>query len=639
MDTALTLLDGVIADAADALVARQAVDGHWIFELEADATIAAEFILLNHFLDEIDDPLEAKVAAYLRNIQGAHGGWPLFHGGAADISATVKAYYALKLAGDSPDCPHMQKARKVVLEHGGASQVNVFTRITLALFGQMHWRNTPVIRAEAVLLPEWSPFHLSKVSYWSRTVMVPLMVLATRKAQARNPRGIGIGELFADPKDRDITPLANATGSFPGRALIMLDRAAQWAEPLFPAGAETRAIAQAMDFVGQRLNGEHGLGAIFPAMANALMAMDVLGMARDHPDRQAARRAIDALVVETKHSAYCQPCLSPVWDTALAAHALIEAGRPGDGPALAQAGDWLAERQILACDGDWITRRPGTRPGGWAFQYSNDHYPDVDDTAVVATALDRINRHRHHATIDRAAAWVIAMQSANGGWGAFDADNTHHYLNHIPFADHGALLDPPSADVSGRCLGFLAQLGLDPRDKPLRRAVDYLWAEQEENGSWFGRWGTNYIYGSWSVIAPLRAAGIAAHDPRIARAAAWIKARQRLDGGWGEDCRSYWPGQENCPAPVSTPSQTAWAVLALMAAGETHSGAVRRGIDWLLQAPRYNGRWLEDHFNAVGFPRVFYLRYHGYSHYFPLWALSRYRTLTRGIPQAPEPGL
>jgi squalene-hopene/tetraprenyl-beta-curcumene cyclase len=390
------------------------------------------------------------------------------------------------------------------------------------------------------------------------------------------------------------------------------------------------------------MNGEDGLGAIFPPMANFLMVLDRLGYERDHPIRQTARHAIDLLLSQPyADRQFCQPCVSPIWDTGLAVLAMMEAGEPMAGGSISGALEWLKARQILDVAGDWAATRPHAKPGGWAFQYRNDHYPDVDDTAVVAMALHRADPKKYAETVERATAWVIAMQSANGGWGAFDAENVHYHLNHIPFADHGALLDPPSADVSARCISLLCQLGYE-RDHPtVARGLAFLHREQEADGSWFGRWGTNYVYGTWSVLCALNMAGEDPESPATRKAVAWLRAKQNADGGWGETGDSYYPERtagsfQRC----STASQTAWAVLALMAAGEVHSEAVHRGIAYLGLAARESGaRWLEEDYTAVGFPRVFYLRYHGYAAYFPLWALARFQALTRDNQRRPLFGM
>ena len=632
-------IEQVIEDAAAGLRGLQHDDGHWLFELEADATIPAEYVLLNHFLDEIDDETEARLGAYIRARQADHGGWPLFPGGAFDISCTVKAYYALKLIGDDPDAPHMVRARKAVLAAGGAARCNVFTRISLALFGQVPWRAVPSMPVEMINLPRWFPFHLDKVSYWSRTTIVPLTILLALKPRARNPRGVEIAELFTTPPERDWHYFPRDTVT--QWCFLTLDRVLSVGENAIPGGVRRRAIDKALDWCMTRLNGEDGLGAIFPPMANVVMAFDALGYGADHPPRRTARRAVDLLLTEPANGdQYCQPCVSPVWDTGLAALSLLECDSEDDRRAADESLPWLADLQIRDVAGDWAAMRPDAPPGGWAFQYRNDYYPDVDDTAVVAMALHRADPEAHREAIERAADWIVAMQNENGGWGAFDAENEHYALNHIPFADHGALLDPATADVSARCVSFLCQIGYSRQHATVARGLAYLRAEQEENGSWFGRWGTNYIYGTWSVLCALNAAGEDPASPAIRKAVAWLEARQRADGGWGETGDSYYAERiERSFDVVSTPSQTAWAVLALMAVGEVRSDAVRRGIDYLCRAEREGATWLEDDYTAVGFPRVFYLRYHGYSAYFPLWALARYRSLVRGNDHRPRHGM
>ncbi|WP_448190979.1 squalene--hopene cyclase [Azospirillum sp. sgz301742] len=624
-------LDRLVGQASAALKALQRDDGHWVFELEADTTIPAEYVLMCHYLGEpVESEREAGIGRYLRAALGEHGGWPLFHDGDFNISASVKAYFALKMIGDDPQEPHMRRARDAILAAGGAARANVFTRFLLALFGEVPWRAVPVMPVELMLAPRWFPVHLSKIAYWSRVVIVPLLILAALKPRARNPKGVRIRELFTIPPEAERRYNTNPTGSAWGIAFLGLDHVLRATEPWFPKGPRRRAIDAAADFLMPRLNGEDGLGAIFPAMVNAVLALHALGHPPDHPAVAAARRALDRLLVERGESGYCQPCVSPVWDTALAAHALMEAGEAPDGFALERAFDWLRDRQILDRVGDWADgcRGVAPRPGGWAFQYDNALYPDVDDTAVVAMALHRSGSPRYRLAVERAAEWILGLQSRCGGWGAYDADNVHHYLNHIPFADHGALLDPPTADVTGRCLGFLAQAGYG-RDLPaVAKAIDFLLREQEPDGSWYGRWGTNYVYGTWSVLCALNAVGEDPDSPAMRRAVAFLKSRQRPDGGWGEDCATYWAERKG-EAKASTPSQTAWAVLGLMAAGAVGSRAVQRGIAFLERAPRDGALWREDLYTGVGFPRVFYLRYHGYAAYFPLWAVARYRGLLR----------
>jgi len=627
-------LDAAIASATEAMLAARKEGGHWCFELEADATIPAEYVLLCHFLGEEPNlVLEEKIGRYLRRIQGGHGGWPLYADGAFNISATVKAYYALKMIGDDTEAPHMKRAREAVLAHGGAEEANVFTRIQLALFGQIPWRAIPSMPVEMMLLPRWFPIHLSKMSYWARTVLAPLLVLMARKPQAANRRGIGVPELFlpkgAPKPPKEKSHVHPGWAAFFGGLDVLLKGVdkASW-----PKRTRKRAVDEAVRFTTERLNGEDGLGAIYPAMANATMMFHVLGYAADHPDYVAARTSVAKLLVEKEDEAYCQPCVSPIWDTSLAAHAMMETGDVRAEEAAAEALRWLKPHQILDVKGDWEEVRPGLRPGGWAFQYANAHYPDTDDTAVVAMAMDRLRpKLADGASFDepvaRALEWIEGMQSRNGGWGAFDADNTYHYLNNIPFADHGALLDPPTVDVSARCIGFLAQLG-EPKDSPrMQAAVRYIEKEQLEDGSWFGRWGVNYVYGTWSALCALNAAGLGPQTPSVRRGAAWLIAIQNPDGGWGEFADSYkldYSGYERAP---STASQTAWAVLGLMAAGEVDHPAVARGIAHLVATQETDGFWGQEHYTGGGFPRVFYLRYHGYPKYFPLWAMARYRNL------------
>jgi len=620
-------LERAIADARDALLARQQPSGHWLFELEADCTIPAEFILMMHFLDEIDSALEPKLAAFLRARQSDHGGWPLYYGGPFDLSCSVKAYYALKLAGDDPQVAHMVRARDVILQSGGAARANVFTRLALAMFGQLPWRGVPYIPVEIMLLPKWFPFHLDKVSYWSRTVMVPLFVLCSRKVRAKNPRAVDISELFTVPPELERNYFRR--GGVINRAFLLLDRLGRMIDPLVPRALRAHATRRAEQWINARANGEDGLGAIFPAMVNALEVMVTLGYAADDPRRVLAKRAIYKLLVIGEHTAYCQPCVSPVWDTALSCLALDEEGSGAARGAICKALEWLRPLQLLDAPGDWRIRRPQLPGGGWAFQFNNGYYPDLDDTAAVAWAMHAAPQpERYAGMLARALDWLVGMQSENGGFASFDVDGTCYYLNEIPFADHGALLDPPTADVTARVVTILARVGR-AQDRPaLERAIAYLRSSQESDGSWFGRWGTNYIYGTWSVLVALAAAGIGAEDPAVRRAVAWLASCQQADGGWGESNDSYLDPDLAGRGLGSTPYQTAWALLGLMAAGATDASVLRRGVQFLLRAQQADGLWDHPSYTAPGFPRVFYLRYHGYCAYFPLWALARYRRLT-----------
>jgi squalene-hopene/tetraprenyl-beta-curcumene cyclase len=479
------------------------------------------------------------------------------------------------------------------------------------------------------------------MSYWARTVVVPLLVLCALKPCARNPLGVRIDELFSG---RPARLSSQADHVHKGWRLffdaldVVLKRGDRW----WPRKMRAQAIARCEQWVTQRLNGQDGLGAIYPAMANSVMMYDALGYAPDHPHRATARDSVERLLIFKDDEVYCQPCVSPVWDTALAAHAMLEVGSED---ALARANralDWLRPRQVLDVVGDWADPRPNVRPGGWAFQYNNDHYPDLDDTAVVVMAMDRaagLSDGGNGEAISRAREWVDGLQCEDGGWAAFDADNTSFYLNNLPFADHGALLDPPTADVSARCVSMLAQLGEGADAPRMKAALAWLERAQEPEGSWFGRWGVNYIYGTWSVLCALGRAGIAREHLMIARAVDWLKTIQNPDGGWGESCDSYaLDRQGHEPAP-STASQTAWALLGLMAVGEAKSPEVTRGIDWLMTHQEADGLWGQELYTGGGFPRVFYLRYHGYPRYFPLWALARFRNLSRANTDRPAWGM
>jgi len=625
-------LQVAISDARTALISEQQEDGHWTYQLEADCTIPAEYILMNHFADTIDDELESKIAVYLREHQADHGGWPLFYGGDFDLSCSVKSYYALKMAGDDPHDEHMVKARDAILQHGGAAHANVFTRILMAMFEQVPWRATPFIPAEVILLPKWFPFHIDKVSYWSRTVMVPLFVLCTLKAKAANPRAIDIRELFVTPPEEEqhyfriTTPLT--------RAFLILDHVGSLFEKLVPRFVRNISVRKCEKWFTDRMNEEHGIGGIFPAMVNVYESLIVLGHDKNSAVVKQARKAIDNLLIHEDDKSYCQPCFSPVWDTALACQTLIETQEDDvhdeTTTKIKDGLNWLKDRQLSDEPGDWRIPCPDLEGGGWAFQYSNYYYPDLDDTAMVAWTMHRTGDDTYSEAIHRAAIWLEGMKSKGGGFGSFEVNNTQYYLNYIPFADHGALLDPPTADVTGRCIALLSLADKTKYEQSIKNAIQYLKNEQEGDGSWFGRWGTNYIYGTWSVLTALE---LAEEDPQqsyIRRAVSWLEEIQNEDGGWGESNESYYPPRHRHPYP-STSFQTAWSLLALLAVGEVNSEAVKRGISYLLECQETNGLWSDLDYTAPGFPRVFYLKYHGYSKYFPLWALARYNNLNQQL--------
>jgi len=617
-------LETAVGKSAEALREKQHESGYWSFDFEADCTITAEYILMMHYIGTVDLSLEERMARYLRKHQESDGSWPLYQGGGGDLSCTVKAYYALKLAGDDPGSEPMKRARQYILACGGAERSNVFTHYALAMFGQVSWKAVPFLPVEIMLFPKWFPFHISKISYWSRTVMIPLAVLYSHRAKAANPTNTGISELFISPREVE-------HGYFPVRSrcnwlFLRLERLARKGECLIPSGVRRLATRRAMDWIGERLNGTDGLGAIFPAMVNAYEALLLTGVPPDDPRCRQAREALEKLVIHRGEESFCQPCVSPVWDTALSALALSETGRGEDLESALQGLDWLKARQILEVRGDWAEKRPDVPPGGWPFQFGNDHYPDLDDTALVAFAMHKINPVRYEDSIHRAIAWLKGLQSRNGGFASFEVNNTQYYLNEIPFADHGALLDPPTADVSARCamlFGATDGKAKEP-DRALEDVLKYLYAEQEPDGSWYGRWGTNYIYGTWSVLTALEQCGDS-HPEAVAKAVNYLKSRQRPDGGWGETNDSYEDPSLSGSAHRSTAFHTAWALLALMAAGENRSPAVTRGIRFLVNAQSEDGLWYDPEFTCPGFPRVFYLKYHGYDKYFPLWALARYR--------------
>ena len=621
-------LDNAIESAKNKILKEQEKDGHWVYELEADCTIPAEYILMNHFSGEINNKTEEKIAAYLRDQQNEEGGWSLYTDGNFDLSCSVKTYFALKLVGDDQHEEHMIRAKTMILNHGGAAHCNVFTRITMALFGQVPWRATPFIPAEVILLPKWFPFHIDRVSYWSRTVMVPLFILCTLKPTAVNQRGIDIRELFITPPEDELNYFKVTTKL--KRIFLWLDHIGQLVEKLVPEFVRRYSIRKCEQWFLERMNDEHGIGGIFPAMVNVYESLVILGYPKDHPTRKMARQAIDNLLTERNNTIYCQPSLSPIWDTALVSQALIETENNKPSIEVKNALDWLKDQQLSNEPGDWRIQKPELDGGGWAFQYSNYYYPDLDDTSMVAWAMQRTNNDKYAESIKRAAIWVAGMQSRGGGFGSFDINNTHFYLNEIPFADHGALLDPPTADVTGRAIALLSLANRKKYTENIKAGIDYLKIEQENDGSWFGRWGTNYIYGTWSVLTALEIAGEDSQQAYIKKAVEYLLQIQNSDGGWGESNDSYYPPKHYRPCK-STAFQTAWVLLALLAVGEVKNTSVKKGINYLLSNQLSNGQWYDNSYTAPGFPRVFYLKYHGYSKYFPLWALARYRNLLRKI--------
>ena len=625
-------VDHAISRARDVLLATQAPDGHWVGEAEANSTITSEYLLLCHLLDRVDREREAKMVRYLRERQLADGGYSLYDGGSANLSATIKAYFAMKVAGVSVDDPAMAAARALILERGGPVQADVFTKILLALFGEYDWRGVPSMPVEIMLLPRWSFFNLLEVSYWSRTVIVPLLILMDSKPVMRLPESCRLDELWPVPREHTSLRFPRIPRPFSPKRFIWknlfigVDDALKGWERLGPRPFRGRAIEAALRWLEERLAVPGGLGGIFPAMTNAVLALRTLGYPEDHPLIRGQIKEIENLGVETTDSLHYAPCVSPVWDTSLAANALIESGLAPDHPQLVRAGEWMMDKQITV-PGDWQVKRPDVPPGGWPFQYHNDFYPDLDDSAMVMMALAKIqglDPERKARCMERGLAWFVGMQGSDGGWASFDADNSRLVFNNIPFADHGALLDPSTEDLTGRGLELLGTLGHGPDHPAAQRALGFIRKTQHETGAWYGRWGVNYIYGTWSVLRGLGAIGEDCLADYIQRAIAWIEQRQNDDGGWGETLASY-EDETLAGRGESIPSQTAWALLGLFAAGRTEGKAVEQGIRYLIDTQTADGSWEDPLWNGTGFPRVFYLKYHLYAKYFPLWALGVYR--------------
>lgn len=600
--------------------------GYWVGELEADTTLTSEYIMLRHFLGRVDKDRERKAANYLRAKQLPDGGWDLFPGSPSDISATVKAYFALKLVGHSAGEPFMAKARENIRTKGGVTKANVFTKITLALFGQYDWRGVPSMPIEIMLLPRQAYINLYEVSYWSRTVIVPLLILMDLKPVCRVPELAGIEELYVPSRaEADLRfPLSDQLISWKN-FFIGLDRLLPSLEHWAPRPFRARSRQQALAWILARM-GPGGLGGIYPAMANAVMALHTLGYSEDHPKMAEGWKEIEQLGIEEVDTFRMQPCLSPIWDTSLAVNALVESGLPANHPTLLKAAAWLLQGQILR-RGDWQVKRPDLAAGGWPFQFRNDFYPDTDDTAMVLMALKKVrlpDRADIRHVLDKGLTWFLGMQAESGGWGSFDAENNRLILNNIPFADHGALLDPPTEDLAGRGLETLGTFGETSAHPHAASALEFIKRTQSPNGPWYGRWGVNYIYGTWSVLRGLQAIGENMNAPYVRRAVRWLEQHQNPDGGWGETLLSY-ADPSLAGKGESMPSQTAWALLGLVAAGEARSPATARGIRYLLEAQRPDGSWDDPLWNGTGFPRVFFLKYHLYPVYFPLWALGVYR--------------
>jgi squalene-hopene/tetraprenyl-beta-curcumene cyclase len=607
--------------ATEHLLDLQHPDGWWKGDLETNVTMDAEDLMLRQFLGRLDDRTAAAAARWIRSQQRDDGAWPTFFGGDGDLSATIEAYVALRLAGDSPEDPWMASAAAWVREHGGVARSRVFTRIWLALFGWWRWEDLPEMPPELIYLPSWFPLNIYSFGCWARQTIVPLTVVCAHRPVRPGP--FAIDELHVDPA-RPNPPAPRAPINSWDGFFQRLDRALH-AYRRFPVGPLRRsAMRAASRWIVERQENDGCWGGIQPPAVYSIIALNLLGYDLDHPVLRAGLESLDRFAVwPDEQTRMIEACQSPVWDTCLATIALADAGLPADHPALVRATDWMLGEEVTR-PGDWRVRRPDLAPGGWAFEFHNDNYPDTDDTAEVVLALLRVHHpepQRVTAAVERGTAWNVGMQSVEGAWGAFDADNTSRFPNRLPFCDFGEVIDPPSADVTAHVVEMLAALGQQDGEAA-RRGVRWLLDHQEPSGAWFGRWGVNYVYGTGSVVPALTAAGVAPGHPAIRRAVDWLESVQNADGGWGEDLRSY-SAEEWAGRGTSTASQTAWALMALLAAGE-RGPAVDRGVRWLADTQRPDGTWDEPQFTGTGFPRDFSINYHLYRLVFPLTALGRY---------------
>ncbi|MFI0788829.1 squalene--hopene cyclase [Streptomyces lydicus] len=622
------------ARATDHLLSLQDPAGWWKGDLETNVTMDAEDLLLRQFLG-IQDPRTTEAAGrHIRGEQRPDGTWATFYGGPGELSATVEAYVALRLAGDAPDAPHMARASAWIREQGGVAATRVFTRIWLALFGWWKWDDLPELPPELLYLPKWFPLNIYDFGCWARQTIVPLTIVSAKRPV--RPAPFALDELHVDPcRPAPPRPLAPAT-SWDG-LFQRLDKALHLYHRVALRKLRGAAMRSAARWIIERQENDGCWGGIQPPAVYSVIALHLLGYDLDHPVLRTGLASLDRFAVWREDGGssgdaggsaptrMIEACQSPVWDTCLATIALADAGVPADHPQLVKAADWMLAEQIRR-PGDWSVQRPQLPSGGWAFEFENDNYPDIDDTAEVVLALRRV-RHpdpqRVEDAVHRAVRWNFGMQSRNGGWGAFDVDNTSPFPNRLPFCDFGEVIDPPSADVTAHVVEMLADVGRahDPRT---RRGIAWLLAEQEPSGAWFGRWGTNYVYGTGSVLPALAAAGIPGSHPAVRRAVRWLQTVQNDDGGWGEDQRSYQDKERWAGRGASTASQTAWALMALLAAGERESEAVRRGVRWLTGTQREDGSWDEPYFTGTGFPWDFSINYHLYRQVFPLTALGRY---------------
>ena len=616
-----------IDGARNWLLSQQHEDGYWCGELEADSTLESDYILMHTLLGTSKQERFQKCANYILRHQNEDGGWPIYNGGPSNISASVKAYFSLKLAGYKPDHPALERARKKILELGGVTKVNTFTKIYLCFLGQYDYDAVPAIPPEIVLFPNWFWFNIYEISSWSRAILVPLSIVYAKKPFKKIPDEMAIPELFVGGRDKSRMRLEWSKKLVSWRNFfLVLDRLVHWFEAVHIRPLRSMALKKAEKWMLERFEMSDGLGAIYPAMLNAIIALRCQGYSLDDPQMIRALDEFEKLGIEEEDTFRMQPCKPPVWDTAYAMFALGEAGLPTTDPRMVKSADWILQKQVRK-PGDWTVKNKKGKPGGWYFEFNNEFYPDVDDTAMVALGLAQVehpNGRYQLESVERAIDWIMSMQCKNGGWASFDKDNDRMVFQYIPFADHNAMLDPPTVDITGRILEMLAAYGYDKNHPAVKKALKFIRDEQEPDGSWFGRWGVNYLYGTMQVLRGLEAMGTDHHEPYVQQAAEWIRMVQNPDGGWGETCGSYDDPNTKGIGP-STPSQTAWAVMGLLAASDTRSDSVAKGIAYLLKTQKKDGSWDEPWYTGTGFPRVFYLMYHMYRQYFPLIALTTYK--------------
>ncbi|HLE37878.1 MAG TPA: squalene--hopene cyclase [Candidatus Acidoferrales bacterium] len=624
-------LHEAVERAAGYLLSLQAPEGYWVGELEADTTLESDYIFYLNILRKAEPSRIARLATYVRRHQLDDGGWSIYQGGPSEVNATVKAYVALQLAGDFPDASHMARARDSIRRLGGLEKTNSFTRFYLALVGAIGWDLVPAVPPEMMLLPSWFYLNIYEMSSWTRAIVIPMAILYHYKPCWAHAGRFRVDDLFATPNrklpsfqfDRQLITWRNF--------FLVLDRACKLYERLPWRPLRHLALRLARQWMREHLERSDGLAAIYPAMMNSVFALLALGHGPNDPLTAREIGQMARFEIEEGDTLRVQPCLSPVWDTAIAMVGLEEAGLPPDHTSLVQASRWLLENQLLGA-GDWVVKNRDAEPGGWAFEFRNDFYPDVDDTAFVLMALQRVqypDAPRMERAIRRGIAWLLSMQNRDGGWGAFDRDNDCSILTQVPFADHNAMIDPSTADVTARVVECLGRFGWPCSHTVIKRALAFLLRDQAEDGSWYGRWGSNYVYGTSGVLRSLEPIRLASKD-FARRGVDWLCSVQNPDGGWGESLASYHHPELKGRGP-STPSQTAWGLIGLLATGEIDSPAAARAVEFLLSRQSPDGSWDEEAFTGTGFPCVFYLRYHLYRNYFPLYALARYRNLRRGL--------